>query len=190
MDAADIIVPILSGLWLMVPAYLPNSAAAYFGGGMPMDLGRKMKDGTRVLGDGKTWKGTIAGTAAGFVIGLIQLALLYPLGHPLGNSGETPLWVLVLVCLSFGAILGDLLGSFIKRRLKVERGAKFPILDQYDFVIGSWLLLLILSWGWFHEHFIEGYNILALVSVLVVTPFLHRAVNIIGYKMGKKQVPW
>jgi len=35
---------VLQGLWLMVPAYLPNSVAAFFGGGKPVDFGKNWKD--------------------------------------------------------------------------------------------------------------------------------------------------
>ncbi len=190
MDPMEIIVAFLSGLWLMVPAYLPNSSAAYFGGGAPVDFGKTFKDGTRILGDGKTWRGTIAGAVGGIFFGIVQMALLYSFDYPFGEYGETPKWILVLFCLGFGAVLGDILGSFIKRRLKVKRGAKFPLLDQYDFVIGSWLLILIFARDWFWENYIEGVAIVGLIAVLLVTPFLHRLVNIIGYKIGKKQVPW
>ena len=191
MTLFNMVLSILSGLWLMVPAYLPNSSAAYFGGGTPIDFGKKLPDGSRILGDGKTWRGAFAGVTAGFTIGLLQVLIFYPFDYyPLGNYGETPQWILILFLLSFGAILGDLLGSFIKRRFKVERGAKFPGLDQYDFLIGSWLLLIIFAQDWFYKHYIEGSNIFALLAVLIVTPFLHRAVNIIGYKIGKKEVPW
>ncbi|MCK9308634.1 MAG: CDP-archaeol synthase, partial [Methanoculleus sp.] len=30
----------LAALWIMIPAYVPNSAAALFGGGTPIDFGR------------------------------------------------------------------------------------------------------------------------------------------------------
>jgi CDP-2,3-bis-(O-geranylgeranyl)-sn-glycerol synthase len=29
-----------------------------------------------------------------------------------------------------------------------------------------------------------------LLAVLIITPVLHRGVNIIGYKLGLKKVPW
>ncbi|HUU07508.1 MAG TPA: CDP-archaeol synthase, partial [Thermoplasmata archaeon] len=44
-----------AGLWLMLPALIPNPAAVLVGGGTPMDLGRTWR-GRRVLGDGKTWR--------------------------------------------------------------------------------------------------------------------------------------
>ncbi|HQL60331.1 MAG TPA: CDP-archaeol synthase, partial [Methanoculleus sp.] len=41
----------------MLPAYVPNSAAALFGGGTPIDSGRTFGDGRRIFGDGKTYRG-------------------------------------------------------------------------------------------------------------------------------------
>ena len=182
----------LQGLWLMVPAYLPNSAAAFFGGGKPVDFGRNWTDGRRILGDGKTWRGTIGGIFAGMVIGLVQIGILIPFDTDLlGSFGSDPLQVgIVLFCLSFGSMLGDMIGSVYKRRVNLERGAKAPILDQYDFLIGTFLMLIIFQRGWLFDYFIDGLHIIALITVLVLTWFLHRAVNIIGYKMGKKEVPW
>jgi len=183
---------VLQGLWLMVPAYLPNSAAAVFGGGAPVDFGKNWKDGKRILGDGKTWRGTIFGVAAGMVIGLIQIGILYPFDTDvLGEFGDGAVQIgVVLFCLSFGSLFGDMLGSFIKRRMNIPKGAKAPILDQYDFLIGTLIFLAIFQWGWLYDNYFKGLHIIALLSVLAATWFLHRAVNIIGYKMGKKEVPW
>ena len=157
-----------------------------------MDFGKNWRDGRRILGDGKTWGGTIAGTTAGIVIGLIQIALLYPFHTDvLGSFGEDAYQVMaVLFCLSFGSLFGDALGSFIKRRLNIPKGAKAPILDQYDFVIGAFILLAVFQWGWLFDNFLNGLHIIALLTMLGATWFLHRAVNIVGYKMGKKEVPW
>ena len=182
----------LQGLWLMVPAYLPNSAAAFFGGGGPVDFGKNWKDGKRILGDGKTWRGTIGGILAGIFIGILQIGILYPFDiKVLGSFGDDPLQIfIVLFCLSFGSLLGDAIGSFIKRRIDIEKGAKAPILDQYDFLIGTFLLLALFQWRWLYDNFFNGLHIIALVSLLSATWFLHRGVNIIGYKMGTKEVPW
>jgi CDP-2,3-bis-(O-geranylgeranyl)-sn-glycerol synthase len=182
----------LQGLWLMVPAYLPNSAAAVFGGGKPVDFGRTWKDGKRILGDGKTWRGTIGGVTAGIVIGLIQIAILLPFDTDLlGSFGDDAVQVaIVLFCLSCGSLLGDMIGSLYKRRVNLARGAKAPILDQYDFLIGTFLMLIIFQWGWLYDYYLDGLHIIALITMLLATWFLHRAVNIIGYKMGKKEVPW
>ncbi|MDX1747598.1 MAG: CDP-archaeol synthase, partial [Halobacteriales archaeon] len=65
---------VVGALWAMLPAYIPNNAAVLFGGGRPIDGGRTW-DGRRVLGDGKTWRGTVAGTLAGTAVALVLNAL-------------------------------------------------------------------------------------------------------------------
>jgi CDP-2,3-bis-(O-geranylgeranyl)-sn-glycerol synthase len=78
----------------------------------------------------------------------------------------------------------------LKRRFKIKRGQKALGLDQYDFLIGAWLLAIIFRSQWLLEHFVLWPHTLALITVIILTPFLHRGVNILGYKMGKKDVPW
>lgn len=155
-----------------------------------MDFGKTLR-GRRVLGDGKTWRGFIGGASAGILLGLLQIALTRSL--ELGEEwshGELSSAFVIVLCLGLGSMMGDSIGSFIKRRLGVNRGTKAPGLDQYNFLLGAILLVIIFQFGWFDSHFIEGNAIWALVALLVVVPLLHRGVNIIGYKMGKKNVPW
>lgn len=156
-----------------------------------MDFGRSMKDGRRILGKGKSWGGFFGGALAGIGIGIIQLLISANFDpRSLFGFGGLPEAFYIIALLAFGAMLGDALGSFIKRRLGHESGAPTPVLDQYDFIIGAWLLIIIFQPHWFYDNFIEGIHIIALITILVLTPLLHRAVNIIGYKMGKKDVPW
>lgn len=187
----DVLLVIPRALWLMVPMLLPNSAAVLFGGGTAIDFGGCMKDGRRILGDGKTWRGLFGGTLAGISVGLLQGIMAGELlNAPDWTWGEFWPSLFILFLLAFGSMLGDLLGSFVKRRAGRERGAKFPVLDQYDFFIGAMILILPLQFPWFRDNFLEGEYIIGLVGLLVLIPLLHRAVNIIGYKMGKKDVPW
>src|SRR5712691_11772070 len=58
-------------LWFFLPAFLANPMAVVFGGGTPIDLGRSLRDGQRVFGDGKTWRGLLGGTTMGAVFGLL-----------------------------------------------------------------------------------------------------------------------
>ena len=175
---------LITAIWLMMPAYLPNSFAALFGGGTPLDFGLKLNDGRRIMGDGKTYRGTFAGTLCGFLFGLMQNFIAPSLGLPTFGSG--PELVLVLVGLSLGAMLGDIVASFFKRRLGMKRGAKFFIIDQLDFVVGSWVLTAILAPDWFWQNF----TLTIMVIVVIITPVLHRATNIIGYHVGAKKEPW
>jgi CDP-2,3-bis-(O-geranylgeranyl)-sn-glycerol synthase len=82
--------------------------------------------------------------------------------------------------LSFGALIGDLIGSFIKRRLNLERGRPAPPLDQLDFVAGALAFSFI--------EFIPPIEIIGVL--LVLTPGIHLIANIIGYRLRLKKEPW
>ncbi len=185
-----------ASIWLMLPAYLANPMAAVFGGGTPMDLGKYFPDGRRILGNGKTIRGLVAGTACGIMIGLIQIGLAprlmasgvldnWPLFHgALGAYSFSTLSIVFLM--AFGALLGDSAESFIKRRLDLERGAMFPVADQLDFVLGAWVLTYIFAAYWFNTYF----SFWIILTVLVATPLLHLAANILGYLIKVKKEPW
>jgi CDP-2,3-bis-(O-geranylgeranyl)-sn-glycerol synthase len=190
-EIVDALLAILRAVWLMVPMLIPNSAAVLFGGGTPVDFGKKMKDGTRYLGDGKTWNGLIGGTLSGMGLGMIQVLIMTFLDVPSWTYVDcVPCTISILFLLAFGSMFGDMLGSFLKRRLKIARGAKFPVMDQYDFFIGAMILTVPLKWSWFSQNFLEGTHLVGFIGLIVLIPVMHRAVNIIGFKMGKKDVPW
>jgi CDP-2,3-bis-(O-geranylgeranyl)-sn-glycerol synthase len=185
-----------ASIWLMLPAYIANPMAAVFGGGTPMDLGKYFPDGRRILGNGKTIRGLVAGTACGIVIGLIQIGL----APRLMASGVLDNWPMfydalgayslctlsIVFLMAFGSLLGDSGESFIKRRLDLERGAMFPVADQLDFVLGAWVLTYIFAAHWFNTYF----SFWIIVTVLVATPLLHLAANILGYLIKVKKEPW
>lgn len=174
----------------MIPALVPNSAAVLFGGGRPMDFGRSWR-GKRILGDGKTWRGFFGGALSGTVLGLLLTGISMVLEtEDSWGYGEFQVAACAVLSLSFGAMLGDSAGSFVKRRLQIGRGEKAPLLDQYNFVAGAILLVLAFQPNWFIDHYIDGNGIYGLILFLIVVPLLHRGVNVIGYKMGKKDVPW
>jgi CDP-2,3-bis-(O-geranylgeranyl)-sn-glycerol synthase len=173
---------IIDALWLMLPAYVPNSSAVLFAGKTPLDLGRNFVDGKRVFGSGKTFRGIIGGTLSGIVVGLL-LQLIKNSTH-IGVPSFEPLSV--IAALSLGAMLGDLTKSFFKRRLGMDRGDPLPIVDQLDFVIGAWVLTYAFFSGWFTLNF----TLPVIVVVLILSPLLHLGVNIIGFKLGKKKEPW
>jgi CDP-2,3-bis-(O-geranylgeranyl)-sn-glycerol synthase len=178
-----ILFSLVSALWIMLPAYLPNSAAAVLGGGRPVDGGRTFfRDEKRIFGDGKTWRGLFLGILAGILIGSMQIGVREYFGLLTLPELTFP----VVVILAAGALLGDLVKSFFKRRLGKERGAEWLIVDQYDFVIGAFVLLLLLQYEWV----VATVTPVIVLWIIVMTPLLHRVVNIIGYLAGVKDVPW
>lgn len=170
---------IIKSLWLMLPAYIANPTAVLFGGGKPIDFGKDFLDGRRILGDGKTFRGLFGGAACGIIVGMLQRLA------PPDGMFVTPS-ITAIIALSFGALLGDMVKSFFKRRFGFERGEKLPLIDQLDFVAGAWVLTYIFDPQWFTENF----TFWVIITVLVLTPVLHRATNILGYHIKVKKEPW
>ena len=175
---------VVTAVWAMLPAYVPNNAAVLGGGGRPIDGGRTM-GGRRLLGGGKTWRGTAVGWAVGAALALALNGVAPTTGEALATElPEFP--VQAVVALPLGAMLGDIGASFLKRRTGRERGAPFPGVDQLDFVVGALLLTVIAAPGWFTDTF----TLPVLAAVLVLTPVLHVATNGIAYVLGLKDEPW
>lgn len=176
----------ISSLILFIPAFIANPTAVVTGGRAIIDRGVSWK-GKRIFGDHKTWSGFIGGIFAGTVIGLIiNYIFLFFKIKELVFSPDLALAISMVFSLSFFSMLGDLVGSFIKRRLGRAPGKESLFLDQYPFAIFSLAFFFIIFQG-------EAYNIFpwqGIIAILIVTPLIHRMVNIIGYKMKFKNVPY
>jgi CDP-2,3-bis-(O-geranylgeranyl)-sn-glycerol synthase len=153
---------ILTTIWLYLPAYFANAAPVALGGGPPLDGGEKWLDGKPFLGSHKTLRGCIVGVLAGLLIGFLQ-----------GN-------VLAGVTQGFGAILGDLLSSFLKRRWDLAPGASAPVLDQLDFIV----VAIILS-----QPFTRA-TLQEMVIIILVTIPIHYLSNYLSWMLKMKEHPW
>lgn len=176
----------MTAFWAMLPAYIPNNVAVIAGGGRPIDGGRTWGD-RRLLGDGKTWRGTAIGTLAGVVFALtidaVRPAVVGATGLPLPRFTPT-----VALALASGAMVGDILASFLKRRTGRERGVAFPLVDQLDFAVVALVLTAVATPGWFADTFLRPPTVL--VAVFVLTPLLHVGTNIGAYLLGLKNEPY
>jgi CDP-2,3-bis-(O-geranylgeranyl)-sn-glycerol synthase len=157
-----------------------------------MDFGRNWPwDGRRVLGPSKTWSGFLVGSLGAVPFGLLEayLILIAPPNLALMPSyGVTLLDAVPLVFLiTFGAMSGDALGSFIKRRLGRPSGARSLLLDQLPFVLVPILLGLL----FYPDVFVATFgSVEAVFWLLVFTLGLHTLFNWLGYRLGTKAVPW
>jgi CDP-2,3-bis-(O-geranylgeranyl)-sn-glycerol synthase len=175
---------LLTALWVMLPAYVPNSAAVLGGGGPPIDGGRTYK-GRRLLGDGKTWRGTAVGIAVGVLVARLLNWLQPAASELLGVSLPIfPVWV--MVSLPTGAMLGDIIASFLKRRTGRDRGATVPLLDQLDFVVVALGLTVVVAPEWV----LPMLSATLVAIVVVLTPLFHLGTNVIAYRLGLKNEPW
>lgn len=166
MDATQLIV---ESLKFIFPAYCANAIPVIAGGGFPMDFGRKFFDGRPIFGKNKTFRGFFSGLIAGAVVGLAESMLFN-------------YHILLGALLSLGALLGDLAGAFLKRRVGLAPGELLPIVDQVDFVIGAILFSLPIS--------LPMLSIELVLTVLIITPIIHLATNFSAYKLGLKSNPW
>ncbi|VVC02988.1 CDP-archaeol synthase [Candidatus Burarchaeum australiense] len=168
-------------LILVLPAYLANASPVILGGGAPVDLGRKLGDGRRIFGDGKTWRGLVGGIAAGTLTGII-LAYLVP-GTSYTIYPSAGAYVEAGFLASCGALFGDLAGSFIKRRSGMKPGRPYLLLDQLPFIIFA--LLFLAAFG-----LLPALSLFDWAVILAATLVLHSATNWMAHRLGWKKVPW
>ena len=175
---------ILKTIWLLLPAYTPNNFAVVFGGGTPIDLGKEFIDGKRILGDGKTIRGFMAGVLGGLLVAHIQLVIEYIFNFKIYSTLSYTQFLQLAFLLAFGSMVGDLVGSFIKRRFGFERGKSFPILDQLTFLIFAYLFASLTY------AFKLLFTLDIIILSIIITPMLHLITNVIAYMLKLKEVPW
>ncbi|MFO8050986.1 MAG: CDP-2,3-bis-(O-geranylgeranyl)-sn-glycerol synthase [Thermoplasmatota archaeon] len=192
MNPGEVFLYLIRIIVVLLPAMTANTFAPFMGGGRPVDMGLKRKDGRRYLGDGKTWRGTVGGIACAALLGIVLMTVLHFTGlDDVHDSlwGPYPINLVIILVLPAGSLFGDMLGSFIKRALNRPRGEKTPLLDQWDYLIGTALFVLPF-YPWWLETFISGGRWIASLMFLVVAFLAHTVANIIGYAIGVKNEPW
>jgi CDP-2,3-bis-(O-geranylgeranyl)-sn-glycerol synthase len=166
----DVALLIVEALKFIFPSYCANGTPVLAGGGTKMDFGKNFVDGKRIFGSNKTFRGFFFGWGVGFGVGLMEGLVFGFQNYPVLFALLTPL----------GALLGDLTGAFIKRRIGIKPGGLLPIVDQIDFVVGAVVFsipLALISWE------------LAAI-VLLITPPIHLFTNFLAYKIKLKKNPW
>ena len=190
----DALIVVGQAIWFMFPAMVTGSFAVLLGGGAPIDGHRKDKNGMRILGDGKSWAGLGWGILGGVAVGTLMVVIRTFLPEEAQElltsfTPEEPSFLGFLgplLAMCFGAMMGDLLFSFLKRRKGLERGAKAPLVDQLDFVAGSWLFLL----AFYPTFTLNAFRSWHAIVVIILIPVIHFVSNVIAYKLGRKKEPW
>ena len=184
IDIQMFLIACVTTLYFILPAYFSNGSGLVFGGGTPVDFGKSDKKGNRWIGDGVTWRGFIAGNIIGTLTGAVQGYFGPELMQTFGQYIITPIatdlhsGIMIGFLLGFGALLGDALGSFIKRRMGIGRGKPAPILDQLDFIIVALILVSL----------VVELNLLCVVLAIILTLFIHLIANTGAYLLGMKDV--
>jgi CDP-2,3-bis-(O-geranylgeranyl)-sn-glycerol synthase len=150
------------------------------GGGSPLDL-KKTWRGRRLLGDGKTWRGSITGTLTGLgaaeLLNLVSDSILLQSMHLTYFSLETAF------VLSAGAIMGDIVFSFFKRFSGIEQGENLFLIDQLDFLIGGLFGILIFK----PLLASEVMNFHSLIYLSIITVAIHVSSNLVAFRLGMQE---
>lgn len=179
---------ILSCLYFYLPAYFTNMAppilkklgvlnSLY----APIDFGKTFR-GKPIFGGHKTWRGLILGTLVGMSVVWLQFFLYkFPFFQEISFLDYSKINILFFgFLISFGAVFGDILFSFFKRRLNLRPGQRWLPFDQIDYIIGSFLFL---------TPFFDIFPAIWIV-LLFFTFFLHIIVNRIGYYLKISESKW
>ncbi len=192
---ADLPVDIRDTLIYFFPAYLANMfPVLLLGSGFlkslryPVDMKAKLF-GERILGDHKTFYGIITAIIGGalgapiafLMFGWVNGEYWHFSTDVLTNVFDYLLLAFTGAWVGLGAICGDMIKSFFKRRLKIAPGKSWFFFDQVDFILGAWLAIMIMK---------LPLDIKYLIIALIITPLLHLGTNIIAYKLKMKKVWW
>lgn len=158
-------------LYFMAPVYLANMAPPFVrywkGWNRPIHA--------RALGDHKTVLGYALGVVAAVMATAVQAAIDVP-----SALVDYAHWPGLGLAFGVGAMTGDCLKSYFKRRRGVPPGARWIPFDQLDFVAGALLIVgpfADLAWT-------------DVMVILIVTLLGDIAVNRVAYRLGIKTSPW
>lgn len=169
---------ILQTIYFFLPAGFANMAPVFvqrinFLAG-PLDMGKTI-GGVRIFGDNKTVRGLVAGILLGVGIAYLQSFHLIPQLEITDYDN----WLALGFLQSFGALLGDAIKSFFKRRTGIAPGQSWFPYDQIDFVIGAIALTSLYM----------AIPRSIILTALILAPVFHLGVNKAGYLLGIRNVP-
>ncbi|MDO8660460.1 MAG: CDP-archaeol synthase [Candidatus Woesearchaeota archaeon] len=174
----QIIINLLLLLYFMLPAYVANMMPVLMKKvplfDIPVD-NNALLCGKPVFGQNKTWRGLVFGVLAGVVVGFLQSLFGFSIIH-----NFVQFWFPISVLLSAGALFGDLVKSFLKRRMGISPGNSWLVFDQLDYVIGALLFVSPFFWP----------GIGATVILLIFSGAGHVLVNHIGFWLGMQKTKW
>ncbi len=160
---------ILKIVWLYLPGAFANMAPIIF---QKVNFLNKAIN-KKLFGENKTYRGLFFGILFSIIIALLQQNL-GALFHNIEMLDYSKINIFLFgFWMGIGALLGDLLKSFIKRKLNIAPGKSFPVFDQIDWIIGTTIILA----------FYINLKINFILYSILVLGMLHFLINIISYKL-------
>jgi len=162
---------LLDSIIFFIPAYIANALPVLASGfnlfsriGVPIHK--------TIFGKSKTYRGFLFGVTGALIVGLLQ--------YYFGLYDELVYSLLLAFLLGFGALLGDLFKSFVKRRIGIKSGQPWIVFDQIDYVIG----------GLCFSYIVKPVPLETIIILLLISPLLSLGSNIISYALKLKKVWW
>lgn len=180
---------VLFALWFFLPAGAANAAPIIASRmpfvrrfDQPMDFGAYYH-GKPVFGAHKTLRGLVSGIITAIVVVYIQQVIyqhyeMVFLESPTASYLEYSPLVLGFL-FGFGALIGDAIESFFKRRSGIAPGTTWFPYDQIDYIIGGCVALAVLVRLSAFEY----------VSIIVIWFVMHIVFSFVGYKLKLKPHP-
>ena len=169
---------IIEELYFALPIYIGNMMPVFVRKIPLLDFPINKK----LFGSHKTVRGYISAIIAAIIMFYIQLYLYdttFFRKISLINYSESNIFLLGFLS-GFGAITGDLVKSYFKRKKGIKPGQKWVPYDQLDFMFGALILLY---------PFVK-LTFLSISILILLTPFLHVLVNHIGYLLKIRETKW
>lgn len=180
---ANIFYFILQCFYFILPAYFANMAPVIVKKinilKIPLDFNKTLKN-KPIFGKNKTFRGLIFGVVFSTIITYMQFQLYnmdFFKNLSLLNYSN---WLLFGILIGFGALIGDLVKSFIKRRIGIAPGNRFLPWDQTDFIFGAFLF----------TYFLVKPSIAVIATTLLLSFVLHITVNHIAFYLHIRDEKW
>ena len=174
---------ILQCFYFMLPAYFANMAPIIVKKlnflNFPIDFDKKIKN-KPIFGKNKTFRGLIFGALFGIIIAFIQHTFYKNNIFNELTFVDYSNWLLIGFLLGFGAIFGDLVKSFFKRRLSYQPGKPFVPFDQTDFVFGAIIFV----------YPIVNLSLNKIIIIVILSFALHIIVNHIAFYTKIRKEKW
>ena len=128
-----------------------------------IDFGFRLADGNPLFGASKTWRGV-----TGAIVFTAVAAVV--LGYPVATGALVAVY----------AVAGDLISSFIKRRLGMAPSSMAPLLDQVPETLFPAIMLR-------HSFGLDAQAIMILVGVFVIVELI---LSLVLFKLGIRNRPY
>lgn len=174
---------IISAVYLMIPAYFANMAPVFVKKlnflNYPIDFNKKINK-KPILGSHKTWRGLFFGVIAGIIMAYTQFLLQRYAFFESISLVDYSSWLAIGFLLGFGALFGDTIKSFFKRRFNAKPGKRFIPWDEIDYTVGSLFFLSII--------YIPSWQII--LAALIINLLFHIIANHVAYYLKLSKVKW